>query len=173
LAAIQPQAPPALDHIIKTCLAKDPDERLQSAHDVKSQLQWIALAGVQSGAGTGSTASPAANRLAWWLVALLQVVHDSTQRGGSAPGTDGQLKVILEPFAGRKSAIARLHPEPHTRKREVRLDVVVRILQHLHKHNDRAKRKNSENEGLPAHALILRCAWEFHQSIVETKAELG
>ena len=74
LAAIQPQSPPALDHTIKTCLAKDPDERLQSAHDVKSQLQWIAQTGVQSGAGTGSAASPAANRFAWWLVALLSLV---------------------------------------------------------------------------------------------------
>jgi hypothetical protein len=64
--------------------------------------------------------------------------------------------VNVELFAGRKSAIARLHPEPHTRKREVRLDVVVRILQHLHKHYDRAKRKNSDNEGLPAHTFILR-----------------
>ena len=71
LAAIQPQSPPALDHIIKICLAKDPDERLQSAHDVKSQLQWIAQAGVQSGAGQGSAASPVANRLAVSDLALI------------------------------------------------------------------------------------------------------
>ncbi|MEP6644396.1 MAG: serine/threonine-protein kinase, partial [Acidobacteriaceae bacterium] len=44
LTAIQPLSPPALDHLIKTCLEKDPDERLQSAHDVKVQVQWIAQA---------------------------------------------------------------------------------------------------------------------------------
>jgi hypothetical protein len=34
--------PPALDHVIKTCLAKDPDRRWQSAGDVGRQLEWIA-----------------------------------------------------------------------------------------------------------------------------------
>ena len=36
--------PPALDHAVKTCLAKDPDERWQSAGDLKSQLTWISEA---------------------------------------------------------------------------------------------------------------------------------
>ncbi len=75
---------------------------------------------------------------------------------------------MLEPFARRKSAIARPYPEPHTCKFEVRLNIAVRILQNLHKHNERTKRKDSENEGLPAHALILRYAQEYHQSMAET-----
>jgi serine/threonine protein kinase len=33
--------PPALDHLIRTCLAKDPEERYQSMHDVLVQLEWI------------------------------------------------------------------------------------------------------------------------------------
>jgi serine/threonine protein kinase len=37
----QPLAPPALDHLISTCLAKDPDDRWQSAGDVKRELLWI------------------------------------------------------------------------------------------------------------------------------------
>jgi eukaryotic-like serine/threonine-protein kinase len=35
--------------VVKTCLAKDPDERFQTAHDVKLQLKWIAEGGSQSG----------------------------------------------------------------------------------------------------------------------------
>ncbi len=31
-----------LDYIIRTCMAKEPDERFQTAHDVKLQLSWIA-----------------------------------------------------------------------------------------------------------------------------------
>ena len=38
---LQPLTPPALEHIVKACLAKDPDERPQSAHDLKLQLEWI------------------------------------------------------------------------------------------------------------------------------------
>jgi predicted Ser/Thr protein kinase len=35
-------APPLLDHVLKICLAKDPDERWQSARDLKWELEWIA-----------------------------------------------------------------------------------------------------------------------------------
>jgi serine/threonine-protein kinase len=37
--ALQPRA---LDRVVQTCLAKHPDERFQSAHDVLLQLRWIA-----------------------------------------------------------------------------------------------------------------------------------
>lgn len=41
VSALQPMSPPALDRVIKTCLAKDPDDRFQSAHDLKLQVEWI------------------------------------------------------------------------------------------------------------------------------------
>jgi eukaryotic-like serine/threonine-protein kinase len=50
IATIQPMTPPALEQVVRTCLAKDPDERFQSAHDLKLQLQWIAAGGSQVGA---------------------------------------------------------------------------------------------------------------------------
>ena len=34
-------SPPALDRVVRTCLAKDPEERWQSAADVKRELRWI------------------------------------------------------------------------------------------------------------------------------------
>ena len=49
-------APPVLDRVLKTCLAKDPDERWQSARDLKRELQWIA------GASGETTPNPAASR---------------------------------------------------------------------------------------------------------------
>jgi Tol biopolymer transport system component len=45
----QPMTPPALERVVKTCLAKDPEERFQSAHDLNLQLKWIAEAGSQAG----------------------------------------------------------------------------------------------------------------------------
>ena len=41
LTAIQPDSPPPLNYVISTCLAKDPDDRFQTAHDVKLQLAWL------------------------------------------------------------------------------------------------------------------------------------
>jgi Tol biopolymer transport system component len=49
ISTIQPMSPPALDRVVKGCLAKDPDERWQTAHDVKLQLEWIAEGGSQAG----------------------------------------------------------------------------------------------------------------------------
>jgi serine/threonine protein kinase/Tol biopolymer transport system component len=44
ISAAQPMTPPALAQVVKTCLAKDPDERFQTVHDLKLQLKWIAEA---------------------------------------------------------------------------------------------------------------------------------
>jgi eukaryotic-like serine/threonine-protein kinase len=41
ISMIRPASPPALDRVVQTCLTKDPDERFQSVHDVKLQLEWI------------------------------------------------------------------------------------------------------------------------------------
>jgi Tol biopolymer transport system component/predicted Ser/Thr protein kinase len=46
----QPTTPPALDFLIKRCLAKDPEERLQTATDLVGELQWIAGGGTERGA---------------------------------------------------------------------------------------------------------------------------
>ncbi len=46
----QPAAPPALDFLIRRCLAKDPEQRLQSATDLVWELQWVAEGGSQAGA---------------------------------------------------------------------------------------------------------------------------
>src|SRR6516225_9646750 len=52
ITSIKPMTPPALDHAVKKCLAKIPDERWQSASDLASELKWIAEAGSQVGAST-------------------------------------------------------------------------------------------------------------------------
>lgn len=41
IGEVQPMTPPALDRVVRTCLAKDPEARWQSAQDVKLQLEWI------------------------------------------------------------------------------------------------------------------------------------
>jgi len=58
---LQPLTPPLLDHILARCLAKDPDERWQSAGDLARELQWISQAGARD-RGTASPVTRAAPR---------------------------------------------------------------------------------------------------------------
>ncbi|HEY0702963.1 MAG TPA: protein kinase [Candidatus Acidoferrales bacterium] len=63
ISSIQPSSPLMLDRLVKTCMAKDPDDRCQTAHDVKLQLQSIGEVGTQMSGhlsgqvGPGSAAS--------------------------------------------------------------------------------------------------------------------
>ncbi|MBI5170617.1 MAG: protein kinase [Candidatus Eisenbacteria bacterium] len=47
LAAMAPMSPPALERVVTALLAKDADDRIQTAHDVKLQLGWISEPGSQ------------------------------------------------------------------------------------------------------------------------------
>src|SRR6202158_5989548 len=49
MASLQPMTPLALDRVVKRCLAKEPDERCQSANDLTNELKWIAEGGPQVG----------------------------------------------------------------------------------------------------------------------------
>ena len=49
LSTVQPMTPPLLDHVIRRCLAKAPDDRWQTASDVMLELKWLAEGGVSSG----------------------------------------------------------------------------------------------------------------------------
>ena len=42
VSSIEPRTPPALDRVVAKCLAKDPDDRWHSAHDLTDEFQWIA-----------------------------------------------------------------------------------------------------------------------------------
>jgi len=54
LPTLQPLTPPSVDRLVRRCLAKAPDDRWDSAHDVADELRWLretsgvtALAGVR------------------------------------------------------------------------------------------------------------------------------
>jgi Tol biopolymer transport system component len=72
ISTVQPMMPPALDRVVKTCLEKDPEDRWQTAHDVKLQLEWIAEAGSQAGLPAAVVARRRARgRLGWIVAAVL------------------------------------------------------------------------------------------------------
>ena len=72
LSKLRPGVPTALDHVAKRCLAKDADDRWQSAHDLVLKLRWINDGGVGA---VQPVATPAANkRLSLALAAGLVVL---------------------------------------------------------------------------------------------------
>src|SRR5499427_3449013 len=44
ISSVKPMTPPALEHVVRKCLAKTLDDRWQSAHDLKGELEWISQA---------------------------------------------------------------------------------------------------------------------------------
>jgi eukaryotic-like serine/threonine-protein kinase len=71
ISSVQPMSPPALDRVVQGCLSKDPDERWQTAHDVKLQLQWIAEGGSQAGIPAPvSKRRRLSHNLAWAVAAV-------------------------------------------------------------------------------------------------------
>ena len=49
LSQVQPTTPPALEHVIRKCLAKERDDRWQSAHDIAANLRWLAASDSAAG----------------------------------------------------------------------------------------------------------------------------
>src|SRR5450830_273434 len=95
ISAVAPMTPPALDRVVKTCLAKDPDDRFQTAHDVKLQLQWIAEGGSQAGVPAPVVARRRSReRVAWVAAAVASLAalalatalaRQATQTRGTRP----------------------------------------------------------------------------------------
>ena len=75
VSTIQPIAPRALDRVVKKCLAKQADDRWQSARDLRDELKWVAEPGAMAGdASAAIPAKPAVPPVAWrrslpWAVA--------------------------------------------------------------------------------------------------------
>jgi Tol biopolymer transport system component len=75
ISSIQPAAPAAFDRVVRNCLAKDPDDRIQTAHDVKLELRAISE-GSFSGAPAIAARSGARSRrelVAWGIAAAALV----------------------------------------------------------------------------------------------------
>ncbi len=66
ISTLQPLIPPALDRVVRICLAKDAEDRWQNAHDLEGELKWIASAGSQAGVPVPVVARrKSRERMAW------------------------------------------------------------------------------------------------------------
>jgi len=78
ISQIAPMTPVPLDRLVRACLSKSPDDRIQTAHDVKLQLQWIAEGSSQESSQISLAAVPltkrALSRAATIAIAALSLV---------------------------------------------------------------------------------------------------
>jgi Tol biopolymer transport system component len=99
ISQVATMTPPALDRVVRTCLAKDPEERWQSAGDVAKELRWIAEGSVAGVAAPALVTSRRRHRerLSWALA--LVAVAAATGLGLS----------LLRPAAPRANRVLRTH----------------------------------------------------------------
>ena len=72
MSSLQPLTPPSLERLVSLCLKKDPEERWQTAHDVKLGLEWIDEAGSAAGiAAPVVVRRKTRERLAWAVAVVL------------------------------------------------------------------------------------------------------
>ncbi len=74
VSTIQPMASPALDRLVRKCLAKSPDDRWQTAGDLLSELEWIADSGSSAGIPAPVAAKRRNRERMWQLAAGLAAV---------------------------------------------------------------------------------------------------
>jgi len=92
LSTVQPLSPLALDRIVATCLAKDRDDRYQSARDLLRELKWAASDTATNAPVAPSRRAPTrSSRVAWFTAAVattalaaVSVVALRYMRGASA-----------------------------------------------------------------------------------------
>jgi Tol biopolymer transport system component len=99
ISSIAPMTAPALDRLVQTCLAKEPEDRFQTAHDVKLQLQWIAEGGSQAGAPAVVVARrKSREKLAWALSGVLFLAAAALGIGYArrAPAPPSVLRATLD-----------------------------------------------------------------------------
>ncbi len=80
LASLQPMTPPALERLVKACLAKRADQRRQTAQDVLLDLKWMseASAPVPQPVPAAAPPEPARRPLAWIAATAVLAVSLAT-----------------------------------------------------------------------------------------------
>jgi Tol biopolymer transport system component len=113
VTTVKPLAPVALDHAIRECLAKDPNERWQTARDLAHELKWIGEASSQAGAPAvaGRNRWGVRERIAWAtaaavLIGALVAMGIGDMKLKNAPSADTVVRSAILPPADRQFAVA-------------------------------------------------------------------
>ena len=98
---VMPTAPPSIDHLVRSCLAKDPEERFQTAHDVKIQLKWIG-----TGAPLPHASARRSQRERWVLLSVMAVLAAALAFVSLSPRRDTTVETWSSILAPEKTSFA-------------------------------------------------------------------
>ena len=93
-----------IDRTVATCLAKDPDDRWQNAHDLAAELRWIGEAGVRAACprdGDGDGEASRADRLGWRGASSRRCSRVSSLGSDGGTSRDAALDKRLRDHASR------------------------------------------------------------------------
>jgi Tol biopolymer transport system component len=104
--AVQPLTPLAMERVVSACLAKNPDERWQTARDVLRELQWMQTTAQSQEPAVSSRRGPA--WLAWSIAAasLLLVAAAGIGYLSRAPQPAAEMRVQVMAPAGPVTSFA-------------------------------------------------------------------
>jgi Tol biopolymer transport system component/predicted Ser/Thr protein kinase len=116
-----PMTPLSLDRLVKACLAKDPEDRWQSAHDVELELRWIAEGRSEERIADSSRLRRGKReRIAWVTAAgaiVMALVLATLRLLGQRPMEQRAQKLQVLPPAGTSFALEeapRISPDGRT-----------------------------------------------------------
>jgi Tol biopolymer transport system component len=115
VSTLVPLSPPALDRLVSTCLAKDPDQRFQSSHDIAMNLKWI-REGLADPASSAPLHRHRFREAAAWVIAVVAVLSLLIVASGQlrSPG----------PAAARPAPMTRLSIPLPDEATEIRFPVI-------------------------------------------------
>jgi Tol biopolymer transport system component len=102
ISTLQPLTPPALERVTSVCLKKRPDDRWQTAHDVKLGLDWIQEGGSVAGVPAPVAARRKSREKMWWAVAAVLML--AMLAAGWVAVTRGRA------LKDKRKIIASIHP---------------------------------------------------------------
>jgi serine/threonine protein kinase len=108
ISSIQPVSPPGLDRVARTCLAKDPEDRWQSAGDVAKELRWIA-----DGSASGPAPALRPKRRNWlpWSIAGAGVLFGLSSLLFRPTAPEELTRFTILPPAGQSIISLALSPD--------------------------------------------------------------
>ncbi len=125
MSELQELVPSALDRLVRQCLAKDPDDRWQTAGDVMREVHWIAEPGAETtavGERSDGRLNRGRERVAWTvaaaatLIALLSYLPGFDRAPAPGPGSSLELTIlppdgISFPAVGGLSSTPEISPD--------------------------------------------------------------
>ena len=129
--SLQPLTPPVLEHVVHCCLAKDADDRWQSASDVMRELKWIVETDAQLSTAAQSQAPAfrrrerivwasalgfvmliAAGAVVWMRAAAAVVPSPETRLEITTPPTSDPISFAISPDGRRLVLVASGDGQP-------------------------------------------------------------